>query len=66
VGGDAVLYTDPTDVDSIATAMIKLYRNPEICKELILKGQIQREKFTWEKTAGMLWESIDQCLRQEI
>jgi glycosyltransferase involved in cell wall biosynthesis len=66
VGGDAVLYADPTNVDSIATAMIKLYRNPEICKELILKGQIQREKFTWEKTAGMLWESIDQCLRQEI
>jgi glycosyltransferase involved in cell wall biosynthesis len=64
VGGNAVLYADPADVDSIKSAMIKLYRNPKICKELILKGRIQREKFTWEKTAGMLWESIDRCLSE--
>jgi len=47
VGGDAVLYVDPYDVDSIASAM----KNVGSCRdELIRKGFEQAKKFSYEKT----------------
>ena len=62
VGGNAVLYVDPFDVDSIKTAMLAIYANPELRDELVSKARKQREKFTWKKTAGLLWNSIERCL----
>ncbi|MFC2117344.1 glycosyltransferase family 4 protein [Bacteroidota bacterium] len=59
VAGEAAIYVDPFSTDSIVNAMIKLYENPELRKELITKGRIQREKFSWDKTADKLWSSIE-------
>ncbi|MFO7369441.1 MAG: glycosyltransferase family 1 protein [Bacteroidales bacterium] len=63
VGGDAVIYADPSHVDSIASAMIRLYKEPGLSQSLIEKARLQREKFSWEKTARLLWESIEKCLK---
>ncbi len=62
VGGRAVLYADPSDVESITKGMVKLYSDPDLRDDLVKKARIQREKFTWEKTAGLLWDSIEKCL----
>lgn len=62
VGGNAVLYADPSDVESIKSAMVSLYADPLLSKDLIEKARVQREKFTWEKTADLLWESIEKSL----
>jgi glycosyltransferase involved in cell wall biosynthesis len=62
VGGNAALYADPGDADSVKAAMIKLYKDPFLRNELIEKAKIQREKFSWQKTAGLLWESIEKCI----
>jgi glycosyltransferase involved in cell wall biosynthesis len=63
VGGNAVLYADPSNVESIASAMLKVYKDTALRNDLISKARLQREKFGWEKTAGLLWESIDKCLK---
>lgn len=64
VGGDAVLYADPFDQSQIAKAMIKLYQDKELREELIEKGFRQKEKFSWDKTAGLLWRSIEKCVNE--
>jgi glycosyltransferase involved in cell wall biosynthesis len=64
VGGDAVLYADPDNRESIRSAMIKLYTDQGLQQELIQKARLQREKFSWEKTAGLLWNSVEKCLER--
>ncbi len=61
VGGDAVLYVDPYDIDSIKSAMLAVYSDTDLRAELISNARKQREKFTWKKTAGLLWNSIEKC-----
>jgi glycosyltransferase involved in cell wall biosynthesis len=61
VGGDAVLYADPSSVDSIKSAMITMYSNSGLRKDFIERGRKHREKFTWEKTADLLWKSMERC-----
>lgn len=58
VAGDAAVLVDPESTTEIALAISNLYYNPELKKELIEKGLIQARKYTWEKTAGL----INNCL----
>ena len=62
VGGDAVLYVDPTSVNSIQQAMLDLFLDAGLRKKLIEKGRVQRNRFTWEKSADLLWKTIEKCL----
>ena len=57
VGGNAVLYIDPSNTKDISHA-IKQLSNPQLREDLIAKGRIQREKFSWDRTAELLWQSI--------
>jgi glycosyltransferase involved in cell wall biosynthesis len=61
VGGDAVLYVNPSSVDSISKAMLSMFCDANLRKGLIEKARIQRKKFTWEKSADLLWKSIEKC-----
>jgi len=62
VGGNAVLYVDPFSLSQIKDAMIKIYQEKEFRDSLIEKGFSQREKFSWDKTAELLWGSIQICV----
>lgn len=61
VAGEAALLCDPTNVESIANAMIQLYSDKDLPQKLIAHSQEQLQKFTWDKTAELLWESILKC-----
>ncbi len=63
VGGNAVLYTDPCRTDEITEAMYKMANDENLRKDLIKKGSIQKDKFSWEKTAENLWVSIEKALQ---
>jgi glycosyltransferase involved in cell wall biosynthesis len=63
VAGNAALMVDPFDIESIASGMQTLYENAEIREELVRLGQIQKQKFSWQRTADLLWESINKALR---
>jgi len=58
VTGDAAIYADPFSVESICNAMVKVYEDNDLRQSLIEKGRIQRNKFSWTKTADKLWEVI--------
>jgi glycosyltransferase involved in cell wall biosynthesis len=61
VGGHAVLYVDPFAMSQIKDAMIRIYNDQELRESLIEKGFIQKEKFSWDRTAELLWGSIQIC-----
>ncbi len=63
VGGNAVLYADPLKIDQITDAMLQLAHNDELCKELVEKGFVQKNKFSWDETARLLWISIERALQ---
>ena len=45
VCGDAALYFDPTNVDSIFNTVIKLKNSPELTSQLVMAGKDQKERF---------------------
>jgi len=51
VAGDAALYFDPDNTDSIRSALEKIVYNSSIAQELKSKGYIQLKNFSWEKCA---------------
>lgn len=58
IAGDAALLTNPTDFRSIAKAMEEILLSPGLRQTLIERGRTQRQKFSWEKTASLLWDSM--------
>ncbi|MDJ0511037.1 MAG: glycosyltransferase family 1 protein [Crocosphaera sp.] len=51
VAGDAALYIDPNNYYELAQIMLKVVDNSTLRKEMIHKGKIQADKFSWERTA---------------
>jgi glycosyltransferase involved in cell wall biosynthesis len=64
VGGDAALYVNPTSINSIFNALLEIQNSHKLRSELIEKGKIQREKFSWQKTADKLWNSIEKTIAE--
>jgi glycosyltransferase involved in cell wall biosynthesis len=62
IAGDAALLADPYSVDSIGNALSRIAMEPELRGELIARGRKQRERFSWDKTASLLWESLEKAL----
>lgn len=59
IGGSAALYADPTDADAIAKQMLQLYKDESLRNKLIEEGKVQAAKFSWDKTAELMWEVIE-------
>jgi glycosyltransferase involved in cell wall biosynthesis len=51
VAGDAALLVDPTDVDAIAQAMLRLSQDEGLRQQLIAAGYENVKRFSWEKAA---------------
>ena len=62
VAGDAALLVPPDSAEAIKEAMLRLYHEPDLCRQLIEKGKQQQLLFSWDKTAERYWKSIEQCL----
>lgn len=58
VAGDAALLVNPCSIDAIANAMEKLLLSPTLRNELIERGKHRRTLFSWQRTAALLWQSI--------
>jgi len=64
VGGDAVCYVDPHDTESISTGMLKIAENQEYRNTLVERGREQCKKFSWDRTAEILWAGIEETARK--
>jgi glycosyltransferase involved in cell wall biosynthesis len=65
VAGNAALMIDPFNVDGITVSMERLANDESLRIDLIRLGHIQKTKFTWERTANLLWDSILKALPGE-
>ncbi len=59
---DAGLLVNPNSVTDITEAMTKITSNENLYKELSKKSISQAQKFTWDKTADLLWDSIQKTI----
>ena len=64
VAGDAALLVDSQSTDSIAKAMNSIVCDTDLRTSLIEKGSIRTKEFSWDKTAQLLWDSINKSLDQ--
>lgn len=51
IAGDAALLVDPTDIDAIADAMLRLSQDEALRQQLIAAGYENVKRFSWEKAA---------------
>lgn len=64
VAGDAALLADPNSKSDIARAMARIAQDAELREQLIQKGRIQSQRFSWQKTADKLWASMQKTVGQ--
>lgn len=60
--GDAAVLVDPFSIEAIAKAMTSVSLDKNLQTRLIEKGRIQKTKFSWDKTADLLWEAVERSL----
>lgn len=62
VAGDAALLVNPFSPNSIAEAMQNIVSSKEVRQELISKGRLRRQHFSWQQTADKLWGTFEKVL----
>jgi glycosyltransferase involved in cell wall biosynthesis len=62
VAGDAAILVDPFSVRSICEGMIKIATDPGLSEKLNEKARIRRQVFNWQRTADLLWHSMEKAL----
>ncbi len=64
IAGDAALLANPFNSKDIKNAMQKLMADENLQRDLIQKGKLQKQKFSWDKSADLLWDSILKCVKE--
>jgi glycosyltransferase involved in cell wall biosynthesis len=61
IAGDAAVYFNSNDHKDIAGKMMLVYKDENLRQQLIEKGREQVEKYAWENSAELLWNSIQKA-----
>jgi glycosyltransferase involved in cell wall biosynthesis len=64
VAGDAAILVDPFSVEEIARALKDIWSEPQLRNELIAKGKMQMDKFSWDTAASQFWTVIMKYAKQ--
>ncbi|TFV58657.1 glycosyltransferase family 1 protein [Mycobacterium sp. PS03-16] len=56
--GDAALYCDPADIESIAEQTRRLLDDGPVRDELVRRGRARAAAFTWERCAERTWDAV--------
>ena len=59
VCGDAVLYFDPSDIESMTHAMRRALNEPELLSTLVARGERRAALFSWQRSASLLMQAVD-------
>lgn len=63
VAGDAAILADPSDHHSIGEAMTRIASDPDTRSECIRKGFEQLRRFSWDRTARILYDRLHTIAR---
>lgn len=66
VGGDAVVYFNPTDIDSFIFNLEKVMLDTKLRAQMIDKGIKQASNFSWEKVAEQTTEVYEKVLSKNV
>lgn len=58
IAGDAALLVDPLSESAIADDLEKMWTDPAIAWNLVEKGRLQREKFSWDVAAMQIYQVL--------
>jgi glycosyltransferase involved in cell wall biosynthesis len=64
VAGNAAFLTDPFNPVSIADAMQKIASDPKQCEELLKNAAIKQKEYSWERSAKLLWNCIENTMNE--
>jgi glycosyltransferase involved in cell wall biosynthesis len=62
VAGDAALYCDPFNVESITNALLKITQDSGLRERSALAGIERSARFTWDAAAEKLWASFERMM----
>ena len=62
---DAALYFDPDNVDDIAYKLMFIYKQEGERKVMIEKGAVLAARYTWQRTATALWDSVLEAAQKD-
>jgi glycosyltransferase involved in cell wall biosynthesis len=62
IAGIASLMVDPTRPEQLAEAVLNVVRDPEMKRDLIAKGKINVQRFSWRATAGKTVDIYEKVL----
>lgn len=63
--GDAAELVDPHDVAAIADGVRRVLGDPEHAEKLVKKGYEQVARYTWERAADAVLETLRSCHRNQ-
>jgi len=61
LAGDAALQVDPLSVDAIAQGIDRLLSDAPLRADLIARGYVQSQKFTWRAAAEQTLDALSSC-----
>jgi glycosyltransferase involved in cell wall biosynthesis len=62
VAGDAALYANADDHHQLASQMMSVYKDEVLRQSLISRGITQAAKYSWDRSAELLWNSIEKAV----
>ena len=63
VAGEAGLLVNPHSDDDIANALKRMASDEKLRAQLVANARVQREKFSWDKSAVDLWNGIERMMQ---
>lgn len=61
IAGDGALYADPESYQDIAEKMMLIYKDETLRSSLVEKGLATVRAYSWDKTAALMWQSIEKA-----
>jgi glycosyltransferase involved in cell wall biosynthesis len=61
--GEAALYVQAEDPNSIYEGLKEIYINESLRDQLIANGSLQHKKYTWDRSAASLWNIAMQAIK---
>lgn len=61
-GAGGALFANPLDVASIAAGLARLWQEPALRQQLVARGQQNLTRFSWARSAEVLWQALQKAM----